>query len=80
MVFVTQDFMVCSSGLHRVFPLKFMQFARGFFWVPHLTGRYRLWALFDSKIFIRCKPRLCIEFIQPEGCLRLVHVILYFPM
>ena len=58
MVFVTQDFIVCSSGLHRVFPLKFMQFARGFFWVPRLTGRYRLWALFGSKIFYKMQARV----------------------
>ena len=57
-MFVTQDFIVCSSGLHRVFPLKFMQFARGFFWVPHLTGRYRLWALFDSKIFYKMQTQV----------------------
>ena len=80
MVFVTQDFIVCSSDLHQVFPLKFMQFARGFFWVPRLTGRYRLWALFGSKIFIRCKHGLCTEFIQPGGCLRLVLVLFYFPV
>ena len=57
-MFVTQDFIVCSSGLHRVFPLKFMQFARGFFWVPRLTGRYRLWALFDSKIFYKMQTQV----------------------
>ena len=44
-VFVTQDFTVCSSGLHRVYPLKFMQFCpRVFCCVPRLAGRYRLWA------------------------------------
>ena len=52
----------------------------GFCWIPRLTGRYRLWALFDCKISIRCRPRFCIEFAQPEGCVRLVHVILYFPL
>ena len=80
-VFVTQDF---YGVLLRFAPSVSVEIyaicPRVFCWVPRLTGRYRLWALFDSKIFIRCKPRLCIEFIQPEGCLRLVHVILYFPM
>ena len=58
MVFVTQDFTVCSLGLHRVYPLKFMQFARGFSWIPRLTGRYCLWALFGSKIFYKMQARV----------------------
>ena len=64
-MFVTQDFTVCSSGLHRVVSVEiYAILPEGFLlrpssrWTLSFVGFYLI-----VKNFIRCKLGLCIEII-----------------
>ena len=63
-----------------MFPLKFIQFARGFFvWVPRLTGRYRLWALLGSKKFYKMQARVLHRVRMARGLSQAVSCLILFP-
>ena len=63
-----------------MFPLKFIQFARGFcVWVPRLTGRYRLWALLGSKKFYKMQARVLHRVHMARGLSQAVSCLILFP-
>ena len=58
-MFVTQDFIAVFLGSASSVSVEILfKLPEGFVWVPRLSGHYRLWALFGSKIFYMMQARV----------------------